>query len=573
MVSNRRKIYAVARADLLQRIRSRRLVAVLAVVAYLGYIVNSGQIELSYQIQDGDTYVNYYGEPTADVIGIKAGLTGSVILLFGGFFLVKNTLERDRLHDVDRLIASMPVSDRTYLFGKWLSNIALTGVVVATLGFVAITYHLVNGVGTTDPIALLVPLLLLALPVGAFVGAVALLFETVDRLDGTLGNIGYFFLAMIALVGITPASEALPEDIPRWLMALDLVGLLAVYEVTVSAALDEIPGYNGGLPALGTFGGDEAFTMTVESWPIWAVFQRLGLLAVSAGIVLAATIAFTRVDSGSSPSSPDRSGLTAWIPSTGSAGSNTGQESENPTDGGMAVSDSGGVHPDAGESSTIDVSSLTSVETRDASGFGRLVDAELRLALRGRQRWWYAGALGFVFVPLFSLVTAGSADVPVDTFRQLALPLAYVWPIFIWSAMGVRPSQHQMTELVWSSQRPVGQLLSEWIAGVLVAIGIGSGLLVAFLAAGETALALGFASAILFAPSLAIAAGIWSRTPRMFELTYLLLWYFGPLNGGVPVDFIGVTTASLEQGVPIAFIGASVVLLGVALARRKSEIQ
>ncbi|MDJ1432705.1 hypothetical protein [Halostagnicola sp. A-GB9-2] len=564
-----RKLYAVGRADFLQRIRSRRLVAVLAVVAYVGYVVNSGQIEFAYQLEDGDTFVNYYGESTADVVGIKAGLTGSIVLLFGGFFLLKNTLERDRLHSLDRLHASVPVSDRTYLLGKWLSNVALAGVVVGTLGFVALAYHLVNGVGTTDPLALFGPLFVLALPVGALVGALALFFETVDRLDGTLGNIGYFCLAVMALVSILPAGESLPEEIPRWITAFDIVGLLAVYEVTATSAVNEIPGYGGGVPALGTFGGDEAFTMAVESWPLWIYFQRLGVLVASIGLVLAATITFDRADSSESPPSTARFGLTAKLPSVDTTTSRSPERTTGGENDATATEPAAAL--DSVETSGIDLASLTSVATRDSSGFGRLVAAELRLALRGQRWWWYAGALAFVVVPLFGLATGGTSDVPVDALRTVVFPLAYVWPIFVWSEMGVRPNQHQMTELVRSSRRPVGQLLSEWLAGVLVAAGIGSGLLVTLLSAGETALALGFASAVLFAPSLAIAAGIWSRTPRAFELTYLLLWYLGPLNGGVPVDFIGVTTTSLEQGVPIAFIGASVTLLGVALVRRKRE--
>ncbi|ELY96931.1 hypothetical protein C482_14824 [Natrialba chahannaoensis JCM 10990] len=571
MRANVRKLYAVARADFLQRIRSRRFVAVLAVIAYIGYVVNTGQIEFAYQVEDGDTFVNYYGEPTANVIGIKAGLTGSVVLLFGGFFLLKNTLGRDRLHDIDRLLASTPISDRTYLFGKWLSNVAVVSVILATLGFVAIAYHLLNGVGTTDPIALLFPLFLLALPVGAFVGSVALVFETVDRLDGTLGNICYFFLAVMVLAGILPAGESLPEDIPRWITALDLIGLLAVYEVTATAAVNEIPGYSGGVPALGTFGGDEAFAMSIESWPLWVYLQRLGLFAALIGLVLAAAIPFDRIGSSEGTSSTVQTGLTATL-SSANAVMSRGRESK--TNGGTDVTVREAVtDPDSGTASDADIASLTSVETRDSSSFGRLVTAELRLALRGQRWWWYAGALGFVVAPLFTLATSSASDVPVDTLRNVVLPLAYVWPIFVWSAMGVRPSRHRMTALVWSSRRPVGQLFSEWIAGVLVGVGIGSGLFVTFFAAGETALALGFVSATLFAPSLAIAAGIWSRTSRVFELTYLLLWYLGPLNGGVLIDFIGVTTGSLEQGVPIAFIGASVVLLGAAIVRRKREIR
>ncbi|WP_132058256.1 hypothetical protein [Halorussus amylolyticus] len=548
-----RRIYHVARADFLQRVRSRRLLAVLAVVAYVGYLVNVGQIELAYQVADGHATTNFHGVNTAAFIGLKAGLTGSAVVLFGGFYLMKNTLERDRLHEVDTLVASTSVSDTAYLVGKWLSNIALGVVILLTLGFATITNHAVHGVGPTNPLPLLAPLFVLAFPVCALVGAVSLLFETSDRLSGTLGNISYLILATFSLAGLSATQSALPGAIPLWARAGDVMGHVAIYDLTADALLASVPDYGGGVPSIGTLDGDETFRYDGGSWPPWIYLQRAGLVVPAVAVVLGATALFERTPSfESSDGSGFVSRIAAKIPS---------------------VAWRGDAVEDETEPRSVDSISLTSVTDRDAGGFGRVVLAEVRLALRGQRWWWYVGALALAAGPILALANGGSSEAAVAPVRAIVLPLAFVWPIFVWSEMGVRTVRHRMTALVLSSRYARKQLVAEWLAGVVVAMGIGAGVLVTFVATGQTELLLGYAGGVFFAPSLAIATGIWSRSSWLFEVVYLMVWYVGPLNGAVPLDFVGSTAGSIERGVPLAFVGASLVLFGTALVRRRAEIQ
>ncbi|RLM48778.1 hypothetical protein DVK06_17465, partial [Halorubrum sp. Atlit-28R] len=158
---------------------------------------------------------------------------------------------------------------------------------------------------------------------------------------------------------------------------------------------------------------------------------------------------------------------------------------------------------------------------------------------------------------MISLVSDGPSDVEVAPFRNIVRPLAFVWPIFIWSEMGVRTVKNRMTVLVLSSKYAERQLIAEWLAGVVVAMSIGGGTLVLFVSTGQTGLLLGYVSGILFGPSLAIMTGIWSRSSWLFEVVYLMVWYVGPLNRAVPLDFVGATTASIETGAPFLFIGVS----------------
>jgi hypothetical protein len=547
-----RRAYHIARADFLQRVRSRKLIVILAVIAYFGYLVNVGQIELAYQVETSSGLVNVHGTNTAEFVGLKAGLTGATVLLLGGFYMMNATLERDRRNNVDRLIASSTLSDFTYLFGKWLSNVALAVVILAVLGFATVVNHLVHGIGATEPIALLGPIVVFALPVAAVVGAVGLVFESVDWLNGTGGNIAYFFLAAFVLAGLAAAEGQLPDSLPVWLKATDTLGQLAVYELTVDALHTQVPTYAGGPPSFGTLNADQTFTYTGHRWPVWIFVQRVWLL-IPAFIVLAVTtIPVTQLGPRGRADSPGwLARLIAFVPRF------------------RADTDDDEV---SAETIPVDSLSFTPVHDRGAGSVWRLVGVEFRLTVRGRRWWWYAGAALLILSPLGSLLPAGVQTVSPDVARRLFLPLVFIWPIFLWSDIGVRTVRHQMTDLVFSSKYSLEQLIAEWLSGVLLGIGLSSGVLVVLVVSGQVGGILGIVSGVLFAPSLAVAIGVWIRSAELFELTYLLVWYAGPLNGGEPVDFVGATVGSVQIGAPIAFIGLSVVFLSAALLRRKMEL-
>ncbi|CAP15596.1 MULTISPECIES: hypothetical protein [Halobacterium] len=548
-----RRLYHIARADFLQRIRSRRLLVVLAVIAYVGYLVNVGQIELAYQVTNAGATTNYGGVNTAAFIGLKAGLTGAAVVLFGGFYLMKDTLARDHRYNMDQLVASSSVSGRTYLTGKWLSNVALGVVILLTLGFATVVNHVVHGVGPTKLLPLLTPLFAFALPLCALVGAVALFFDTVSRLNGTLGNILYLLLVALALSTLAMAQNSLPGAIPLQSRVADIMGHMSVYELTADALLAEVPSYSGGLPSVGALAGDQTFRYTGGNWPLWVYLQRIVVFISAIPILVAATVAFDRTPSAESS---DSSG---WIPRLVEALPTVSDEDNS-------------VRNDAAPSA-IDSVSLTAVTDRDAGGFMRLVAAEVRLALRGQPWWWYIGAVALLGSPVVLLLTGSSSGSTVSSARRILLPLALVWPIFVWSEMGVRTDKHGMTSLVLSSKYAHKQLIAEWVAGVVVAVSVSGGLPVLFIGAGHPELLLGYLGGISFAPSFAIAAGIWTRSGWLFEIVYLMIWYVGPLNSAVPADFMGTTAESVHARVPLMFAALSIVLLGAAILRRRAEIQ
>ena len=77
----------------------------------------------------------------------------------------------------------------------------------------------------------------------------------------------------------------------------------------------------------------------------------------------------------------------------------------------------------------------------------------------------------------------------------------------------------------------------------------------------------------LFVPSLALFMGVWTGSSKTFEFLYTLLWYIGPMNGVVPLDFIGVVPGSVEAGVWLWYLGSTVILVGLAFIGRRLQVQ
>lgn len=87
--------------------------------------------------------------------------------------------------------------------------------------------------------------------------------------------------------------------------------------------------------------------------------------------------------------------------------------------------------------------------------------------------------------------------------------------------------------------------------------------------AGTLAVALG----AIAMPLLAVALGVLSAGPRLFEGLYIALWYVGPFQRTPVVDFAGVTGADSARAVPFVFVAIGAALLVWALAlelRRRS---
>ena len=521
--------------------RSRRLLAVLAVIAYVGYQINVGTFDLLYQDTVAGETVNYRGEPTAAYVGLTSSVTVSSVLLFFGYYLLSGSIERDESTGVDELLASTSISDGAYLLGKWLSHVGMVAVLLATLGGAAVVNHAVHGTGGTDPVWILGPVFFVGLPLGCAVAGITVLFQSTRWLNGTLGNVVYLFGGVTLLTALLAAGSE-SESVPLWLRLSDVIGLYAAGEMTFDALLAVAPEYGGPSVAnygTGTIGGETVrFHWDGGSWPTWFYANRLGLVVLGGVSVLAATVPYERYSPkhGSSRQSLiDR--LKGVLPSSMPWQSTQKHDTRPPEE-----------------------VSLTPVESRSSGGFVRLLVQELRLLLRGHPWWWYVGTVAVVGVGVGSPDAGGAA-----------ISIAAIWPLFVWSGMGYRTVRHRITPLIVSSKQPLGQLFAEWTAGAVVTAGVlGPTLWPMVVETGVDGVIV-LAGVVLFVPSLAQAFGLWSGTRRLFEVVYLTLWYVGPLNGVPPLDFAGATGMTAGTVTPQLFAGVGVVALLGAVAHRRRQ--
>ena len=197
--------------------------------------------------------------------------------------------------------------------------------------------------------------------------------------------------------------------------------------------------------------------------------------------------------------------------------------------------------------------------------FCAIVLAELRLIVRGQNRWWLLVASGFVVASLFC---------PLNVVRHYLLPAAWLWPILSWSALGNRELRHHTGQIVFSTSNVFRcQLLATWFAGFLTAILTGCGTGARLVLAGLWDHFLTWAIGAAFIPSLALALGVWSRNSRLFEMIYVLWWYLGSIGGVAVLDYMNIKSRAVTDDISIMYVVASILLFGVAVVGRHRQLR
>jgi hypothetical protein len=185
-----------------------------------------------------------------------------------------------------------------------------------------------------------------------------------------------------------------------------------------------------------------------------------------------------------------------------------------------------------------------------------LVVAEVRLALRGLPRVWGLVALGLAVAALL---------VPIAGVRMVVAPIAWVWPLLVWSQLGTRDARTGTAGLLDSAPRPLTrQIPAAWLGGVAIAAVTGGTVGLRLLFAAAPAGALACAAGVLAVPAFALACGSLSGTPRLFEALYLVLWYIGPANHVGALDFSGASVTDGALRPAMMFGVAAAVSLAIA---------
>ncbi len=516
-----RVVFASARADFLERIRRYSFLFTLGLALYFGYLAAVGRIMLRL----GDTRGVY----NSAWVGALLTIVGSTFISLVGFYFVKNTIQRDRETRVGEILASTPLSKSLYIFSKVLSNFAVLSLMIVILALSAIAMQLVRGEDRHIQLwKLLAPFFFLAIPVMAVVAAVAVLFETIPFLRGGFGNVAYFFLWIFSL------SLSFASRVP----AFDLSGLALVKESTMAAAhLSEKTGFSFSLDAGQFQAASATFRWDGISWTPGILLARFLWVGVALTLGFISSLLFDRFD----PARGYRRTAASPPPVVAAATSTTPA------------------------STALPIRALTPLPSSVAHfRFLTILAAEIRLLFKGQRWWWYLVAVGFIIA---------SAAVSDPSARGIILGCAWIWPILLWSSMGIREVQHQTHQLLFSAPHPISrQLPAGWLAGVLLAVLTGSGFALRLLVGGNWPGLFAWFVGVLFIPTSALALGVWSGSAKPFEILYTLLWYLGPMHAFPALDYAGSSPLTSTTHYPFLYLALTTSFALAALLGRKRQL-
>ena len=535
-----RALFHLGLADFLQRVRSHSFLIVVALMIYATYVILPNK-DADYVA--GVVMGTHRGVYNSAWIGTVYGIVISMLASLFAFYLIKNTIHRDRQSLVGRIIATTPTSKFIYLLGKWLSNLAVLTALMGVIMLVGIGMQLWRGEDTAvNLIQLILPMWLIGFPVMGLVAAVAILFETIPFLRGGFGNVVYYFLWMFVVISTT---ESMVHDANNFLVPEhDLLGISHSISDIQHLIKANDASYAGGFTIGSSQFGEELKIWVWEGldWSSEMVLARLGWLTLSILIVVASVLPFDRFDSAKAD---NRKEQPAWIKRilarVGIGGETAVAETRIQTT----------------NQKQIRLTPIT--QRRNSFRFGQVLLAESQLMLKGLPWWWYGVAFALILVGLFSTPTAQP---------DLLLPLSWLWPVLLWSQMGIREAQHNTDKLLFSTPNPLlRQLPALWLSGVLLALIMASGIIVRLFIVGDWMQVGALFIGAMFVPSLALALGVISGTSRLFEIVYLLLWYLA-IDGEVAVDFMFQLPEAFALGIPLRFLIITVVLMMTAVSVR-----
>ena len=530
-------IYHMMRADFLERTRRSSFFVTLGLAILIGYIYIPSADSSTLMLALGPWRGVYNSAWIGSVFGILIVITMPIL----GFFLTKNTIERDRRSRVGQILATTPMSKPVYALGKWLSNLAVLTAMLIILNVMAFVMQLLRGeIFPIDYWALSAPIWLMGFPVIALTAAMAVLFESIPILSGSAGNVVYFlawyiFVDNIAVPGIFRYNIGTVEE---WFDPLGVTHLLsALQDIGQQVA----PQFSGHI----NFGGAEfgvvpqVVTFTGIQWTFAIMLGRLAWLGAAGLLALAASIPFDRFD----PARTSADGkllLQSTLPK---------RKNKQPL-----------VAPGFVQAKRLTLTPITHRISR--SRFLSLLTAEFKLLVKGKPWWWYLVAA------CISLL--GLAGPPGGSGVTLAL--AMIWPVIAWSSLGMREAFYETYKITYSAAHPLRhQFMASWLSGVLLAALAISGATVRMVIEGGANRLPLILLAVLFVPSLAMALGAWSNSSRLFEVVYLL-WLFIGVNGAVPLDFMQVLQTSPNPIMLAAYFALTTVLFAMSLAGRWKQV-
>jgi hypothetical protein len=509
-----RRFYAIMLADLLERVRSARFRAAVALAMGLTWscfpAVDAGYLILGINGQVRGAFSSAW-------VGMVLAMLSIWVSLLG-FYVVRGTISRDLDTRVWELLETTPLRRAVYLLAKWASHMAVFGLIVGAQLLVGLVAQWVRAEDRgIDLVELFKPVLLLSVPSLALTAMFVIWFDIVPCLRRTAGNIAYFAVWVAILIATVTSLNSKNLAAGEGSVPGDPRGIIAFNQAIHQQLAPRLGGGKLGV-CLGC--GMRGKQVQIVPWTHWQIggadvagrFAWLGLAI--AGVLLCHPFM-------------DRAAAHARASERQGAA----------RAGGRAMAWLGVL-----------------LRPLQRSAFGTILAAELQLSLRQRSLWWWLGLLAAGAVQLLAppqvaaLAVIAACGLSVDVFSRCAL----------------REVESGTGPVVFGAAHAGRRiLLARWL--MLAGLALASVLpaLLRFSVASP-ALALAVGVLALSVATWALALGALTRSAHAFELAACILAYLG-INGA-PVFHAAVAPAATVQ-MHLLALPFGLVLLGVGWAQ------
>lgn len=516
-LNNVYNLYYFIKNNLIRQMRSYPFLIVIGLTTLFGYAcvpAASAGYEIFY-------LGGVRGVYNSNWLGGMGAMTSTLFIWLFGFYMLRSQISDDQQLGVGQLIAASPISKFQYIFSKTISNFIVL-VAIETVCIVAfIAMQFIRGEDLSFQLgSYLYPLFYIVFPSLVLLTALTTFFDVFPGLKGVIGNIVFFFLWVLLAI--------MSFEVPN--RYLDIFGLGIIRSDMIHDAIREyefLRGAGGGGFGYNPVEGKiKTFHWDGVTWNDEILVTSLTWLGIALLFIWITSLVFNRFCT-----FPKAKGKVRRFEGSMKA---------------IAVNQQN-------QNSFI----FTSIMRTKSINMFRLIVAELLIMLKGFTIWWYVIAIGLI---AFGLIC------PVDISKGW-LPIIMIWPIAIWSQMMTRETYYGTDQIISSSCSPLYKFFATWISGMIVGLIISSGLIIQFILIEDISFLLSWLSGIVFIPTLALTLGVWSKTRKLFEVLYILLWYLGPINHLPYVDFLGISTSYV-----IVYITLSILLLCIALVGQLQQM-
>ena len=509
--------YRIIISDYKQRTRSYAFLITLAISLYFAYAFLPAANAAYTTVRIG----NYIGIQNSAWIGYVTAMMTSVFLAMIGFYLVNSGIKKDVDTGVGEIVATTPISNFNYLLAKAGSNflvlLSITGCVFA----MSIALFFIRSAGYPFQLTqFILPYLLITIPTICFVAALAVAGEVFLYRYTILMNISYFFF--FCAMGSLQATHA---------TSFDLFGNSSVTRAMQQTVSQHDHDPNLALSMGFNFSdkkGFHAFVFDGLNWTVTGILSRMLWISLALLVIVISSNFFHRFDIKQKNKIKKKPKLAEII---------THQQP---------------IHD-------IKLSELPPITP--AYGIVPFIKTELLMLFRKGPRWLWIINIG----GMIALILA-----PLAVAHQMILPCLWFLQVARWSDLATKEKTNQIHYFTYASYKPLTRLLpAQIIAGVIIALGLASPLLIRYLLVMQFLPLLTIIAGGIFIVLFAVAIGILSGGKKLFEILFFLVTYLN-IEKAPFTDYYGGINHSINYMVLMAAL--IVPLAFVSFMLRKLEI-